>query len=78
MKRRIPKLGTCPICKKPVSKRCNNTLMGRKPQYVFAESKFFHKHCWNEYKQSKRSTLNISYSTPTTPFGSITLSREEK
>ena len=52
--------------------------MGREPQYVFAEDKVFHKRCWNEYKQSKRSIINISYSTPTTPFGSINLSREER
>lgn len=78
MKRKTPKLGFCPICKKPVSNRCNKTIMGREPQYVYAEGKVFHKHCWNEYKKSKRYIVNIGYRTPTTPFGSINLSREER
>lgn len=78
-RRKLTKLGICPHCKKPVSRRVSHTWRGDIPQYVYVASKdrYYHKHCWEELKKAMARRRKIKVESPSTPLGKFSISDEE-
>ncbi|MBL7206478.1 MAG: hypothetical protein ISS36_02670 [Candidatus Aenigmarchaeota archaeon] len=79
MKRKLIKLGRCPHCKKPVSRRSKRSWCGEKiPQFVYITSKdvYYHRHCWKEVEKSRARRIRLNVETPSTLLGKISVSKE--
>jgi len=59
VKRRLVKLGICPLCKRTVSKRGFHRLIGYDPQYRYFQGKYYHTHCWKDFNKARIKPTKI-------------------
>jgi len=75
MKRRLVKLGVCPLCKRLISKRGFHRLTGYDPQYRYFQGKYYHTHCWKTFNKARIKPTKISAGVS---FESIGVSLEKE